>query len=158
MKIKRTSYLRVTIFGIGFIVLGLCVFWLPQMATYFAKSAPEFAHLRYPLLIGIYLTTLPFFMALYQAFLLLRHIDQDKPFSNPSVHALKIIKICALSIGILYIIGLVFIHTENAGQPGISLLALMITFASFIISVVAAILQSLIKKAVALKEETDLTI
>jgi hypothetical protein len=158
MKKYRTTFLKFGLILIGIVVLALCIFWLPLIAEFFASNAPEFAYLQYPVLIGIYLTTLPFYFSLYQAYKLLKYIDQEHPFSRLSVTALKYIKISAIIIGILYVVGLFFLDFQGAGQPGISLLGLVIAFASAVISVFAAVLQELLEKAIELKEENQLTI
>jgi len=158
MEKYRTTFLKIVLCLVGIIVLALCVFWLPIVAEYFANYAPEFAHLQYPLLIGIYVTILPFYFALYQTFRLLRYINQNKPFSNLTVKSLKYIKISAVIIGILYIFGVFFLDYQGAGQPGVSLLGLMISLASAVIAVFAAVLQELVSKAIAIKEENKLTI
>jgi len=158
MEKYRIIFLRIVLLLVGIVILALCVFWLPIVAEYFAYYAPEFAYLQYPLLIGIYLTTLPFYFALYQTFKLLRCINQDKPFSNLTVKALKYIKVSAVIIGALYVFGVFFLDYQGAGQPGISLLGLMISLASAVIAVFAAVLQELVSTALAIKEENNLTI
>lgn len=158
MKIKNTSFLRFALFVVALVVFAACVFWLPSIANYFAETAPEFSYLKYPVLFGIYFTTIPFFFALYQAFKLLKYIDTNSSFSTLSVTALNNIKLCAIIIGVLYIIGIVFLDFQGAGQPGISLLGILITFASAVISVFAGILQELLMKAINIQKENELTI
>jgi len=158
MKKSRTYFLRIAVFLVGIVVLLLCIFWLPIIAEYFAVIAPELSHLQYPVLVGIYLTTLPFYFALYQALKLLKYIDQNEPFSKSSVMALRYIKLSAIIIGVSYIFGVFFLDFLNAGQPGISLLGLTISFASAVIAVFSAVLQELLNKAIVIKEENELTI
>ena len=117
----------------GITVLALCTYWLPWQANVLAEMYPEFVHLKYLLLIGIFLTTIPYFFALYQAFKLLSYIDRNKAFSNSSVRSLLSIKYSALTISILYIIGFIMLLSQSAGNPGILLLGLVITFASVVL-------------------------
>ncbi len=139
----------------GVTVLSLCIYWLPWQANVLAEMYPEFIHLKYPLLIGIYMTTIPFFLALYQGLKILSHFDKNKAFSGVSVKSLKYIKYCSITIAALYVVGFNLLISQNAGNPGILLLGLVITFASIVIAVFAAVLQKLLKRTIALKLEND---
>jgi len=153
-----TLLLKIALFIIGITILALCTYWLPWQANVLAGMYPEFAHLQYPLLIGIYMTAIPFFFALYQTLNILSHIDKNIAFSELSVKALNYIKYCAITISILYVVGIIILNTQNAGNPGILLLGLVIIFASIVITVFAAVLQELLKKAIDIKSDNDLTI
>lgn len=105
MKRGSTIFLKIAVFLIGVIVLSLCIFFLPWLANDTAEMFPEFAFLQYPVLLGLYVTTIPFFVALYQAIRLLKLIDNEDAFSESSVNSLNLIKYCAITISILYVIG-----------------------------------------------------
>lgn len=159
MKQRTTTlFLKVAVFLIGITILVLCVFLLPWLANYTAKMYPEFAYLQYPILIGLYITAIPFFFALYQALKLLNYIDRKNAFSDLSVNALRKIKYCAITISILYVIGVIFLLTQNALHPGIAIIAITIIFSSIIIAVFAMVLQKLFKSALHIKSENDLTV
>ncbi|KGX92399.1 membrane protein [Pontibacillus halophilus JSM 076056 = DSM 19796] len=150
--------MKLAIVFIGMIILSLCVFWLPWQSNVLAEMYPEYTYLRLPLLTGIYMTTIPFFIALYQGFKLLTSINHHRAFSTRSVNSLRTIKHCALGIGGLYVIGFVLLITQDAGNPGILLIGLLVMFFSVVIAVFAAILQQLLKSAIDLKSENELTI
>lgn len=154
----RTLLLKIAIFLIGITVLGLSLIWLPWQATILAEMYPEFVFLKYPLLIGIYLTTIPFFFALYKGLKLISYIDKNQAFSERSVQSLSSIQICAIAISLLYVLGLIILIAVNAGNPGILLLGMVISFASIVIAVFSAVLQKLLKSAMDLKSENDLTV
>jgi len=159
MKNKRTNFLRGSIAVLGFIILAACVFWLPGRASYFATIGPEFAHLQYPVLIGIYITTIPFYYALFQTLRLLNYIDSNKPFSEKSEESIKKIKYAAFVISALYFIGFIFINFQKGAlAPGVGLLGLLIAFASIAIAIFAAVLEELLNEAIMIKEENDYTI
>jgi len=145
---------------IGTPVLALCIFGLPMLAKEAAESNSESAYVLYGFLTVMYLSAIPFFFALYQAFKLLNYIDRNEAFSELSVQALKKIKYCAIAISILYVPGLPFFYiaAELEDAPGIMLIGLGIIFASTIIAVFAALLQKLLKAAIDIKSENDLTI
>ena len=86
----ETLLLKIAIFIIGLPVFTLSILGLPWLAN--NPVNPEYAHGLYPILIGMYLSTIPFYLALYKAFRLLGYIDKNIAFSELSVKALKDIK------------------------------------------------------------------
>lgn len=158
MEKGSTNFLKLAVILIGVIILALCIFFLPGLANDTAETFPEYSHLLYPVLIGLYLTTIPYFIALYQALRLLKMIDNDDAFSKLSVKSLKVIKYCALTISILYVIGSVFLLSQNALHPGIAVVGFMIFFASIVIAVFSGVLQKLLKNVIEIKSENDLTV
>lgn len=160
MKKGTTLFLKLAVFIIGTPVLALCIFGLPWIAKEAAESSSEWAYLLYGILIVMSVSVIPFFVALYQAFRLLSYIDENKAFSELSVKALKNIKNCATTISFLYVVGmpLFYIMAELDDAPGIILIGLVIIFASMVIAVFAAVLQKLLKEAIDIKSENDLTV
>lgn len=51
-----------------------------------------------------YVTSIPFFVALYNAFKLLRYIGQNKVFSSISINTLRNIKYCAIVLSSLIVV------------------------------------------------------
>jgi hypothetical protein len=153
---RETLFLKVVVFLIGIAILALCLFGLPWIV----KDAAEAYWMIKPVLIGMYGAAIPFFVALYQALKLLSYIDKNIAFSELSVKALKNIKYCALAISILYaaIMPFLYLVAEKDDAPGLILLGMVITFAPIVIAVFAAVLEKLLKKAIDIKTENDLTI
>lgn len=158
MKRGSTIFLKIAVFLIGVIVLSLCIFFLPWLANDTAEMFPEFAFLQYPVLLGLYVTTIPFFVALYQAIRLLKLIDNEDAFSESSVNSLNLIKYCAITISILYVIGFILLMSQSALHPGIAIIGFIIIFASVVIAVFAGVLQKLLRNALDIKSENDLTV
>lgn len=157
---RETLFLKIAVVLMGLPVLALCIFVLPRIAEYFAELNPNLDFLQYPFLIGLYLTALVFFYALYQSVKLLRYIDKNQAFSELSVKALKNIKYCAITIGALYVVfmPLLYLMAEADDAPGIILIGMVIIFGCMVIAVFAAVLQKLLKNAIDIKSENDLTI
>ena len=120
---------------------------------------PELEKLQYPLLVGMYLAMIPFFIVLYQTLKLLSYIDRNEAFSKLSVKALKTIKYCAITISILYVLELPFLYllTKADDAPGI-LIGIVVIFASMVVAVFAAVLQRLLQDAINIKAENDLIV
>lgn len=154
MKRGSTIFLRGVIILIGLIVFGICAFGLP-----IALISDNVGYYR-PILVGLYVPAIPYFIALYQAMKLLGLIDKNKAFSQAAVNTLKYIKYCAVIISVLFAAGMPYIYYagERDDAPGVILLGLIIVFASFIIAIFAAVLERLIQNAVNIKHENDLTV
>lgn len=150
MKRYSTNFLKIAVILIGIPVVILCIFWLPGFVNY----------LPIPILVGVYASAITYFIALYQALKLLNYIDNNKAFSLISVDALKNIKHCAIIISVLYAIiaPLLFPIADADDAPGLVAFPLIIIFASFVIAVFAAVLQRLLKEAIDIKSDNDLTI
>ncbi|WP_304412218.1 DUF2975 domain-containing protein [Paenisporosarcina sp. HGH0030] len=100
--------------------------------------------------------SIPFFVALYQAFKLLTYIVRNKAFSEVSVNALRYIKYSAITISTLIVLGIIFVVLFIEGDvAGVISLGLMCTFASSVIATFAAVLQKLLKGAI---DENALTV
>ena len=150
MKLRETFFLKIAVILIGIPVLALCIFWLPGFVNY----------LHYAILISVYATAVAFFFALYQTSKLLSYIDKNKAFSELSVKALKYIKYCAITISIIYAVMAPFLFpiADADDAPGLVGIPIIIIFASITIAIFAAVLQRLLKDAIDIKSENDLTV
>jgi hypothetical protein len=160
MKRGSTIFLKIALILIGIPILALCIFVLPLILKDAGEGSTEMAYVLYGILTIMYLSTIPFYFALYQAFILLSYIDNNKAFSEISVKALKKIKNCATTISILFVVGmpLFYIVGEVDDAPGAIVIGMVIIFASMVISVFAAVLQKLLQEAIYIKSENDLTV
>jgi hypothetical protein len=146
------------VFLIGTPVLALCLFGLYWLSK--NPANPDYAYILYPIVIGMYVSAIPFFTALYQAFNLLSYIDKNEAFSELSVKALQKIKFCAMTISALYVIILPFVYivAELDDAPGLIIIGMVPVFASLVMAVFAAVLQRLLQEAIHIKSENDLTV
>lgn len=158
MKHGTTLFLKLAVIFIGLPVLALSLFGVTWLIN--NPASPEYDQLLYPVLIGIYVSIFPFFVALYQTFRLLNYIDKKQVFSEWSVKSLKNIKLCAMIISGLYVVVLPFIFglAELDDAPGLILVGMIPIFASLVIAVFAAVLQRLLQEAIDLKKENDLIV
>jgi hypothetical protein len=158
MKHGSTLFLKIALFLIGAPVLSVCIYgltWLPYNSV-----NPDYAHILYPIIIGMYVSVIPFFVALYQAYKLLSFIDKNQAFSELSVKALKKIKFCAILISGLYVViePFVFLVADLDDAPGLVIIGMVPIFASLVIAVFAAVLQRLLQEAIDIKSENDLIV
>lgn len=155
---RGTLFLKAAVILIGSPVFALSILGLPWLQN--NPVNPDYAYMLYPIIIGMYIASLIFYFALYQAFKLLSYIDTNKAFSEYSVQALKNIKYCASIISALFMMMLPFVYliAEKDDAPGLIIVGTVPIFASLVVAVFAAVLQRLLKEAFELKSENDLTV
>ena len=160
VKLRSTNFLRLAIFIIGIVVLAFCIFGLPAMWKGGSEEFPVASFSVILIVISMYATAIPFFIALWQTLKLLSHIDQNKAFSDLSVKALKNIKYCAIIVAVFYIIDvpLLFPIAEADDAPGLIIIGAAIACAPIVVAVFAAVLQKLLQSAIDIKSENDLTV
>lgn len=155
MKQGSTFILRSAVILLGLIILSICVFGIFPLI-----SSGEITGPYLPILVGLYIPAIPYFIALYHAMKLLDYIDKNIAFSNKSIHELKRIKFCAVIISIIFAAGLPYIYyvAQIDDAPGVFAIGLIIAFASATIATAAGVLQKLVQNAVDIKSENDLTV
>ncbi len=154
MKLGSTTFLKLIIGLFGITVLALCISVLPTIIN----SGEAGAYL--PILLGMYLPAIPFFIGLYQGLRLLNNIDKSLVFSPDSVNILRNIKFCAFSISVFYIIGMpyIFMVAQMDDAPGVAFIGFILIFAPLVIATASAIFQQLLQNIVNIKFENDLTV
>lgn len=157
---RETFFLKFVIVLMGLPVIALGIFFLPEVAEFFAELNPKLDFLQYPFLMGLYVTEIVFFVALYQTLKLLKYIDINQAFSELSIKILKNIKYCAITISALYVVfmPLLYLMAEVDDAPGIILIGMVIIFCCMGVAVFAAVLQKLLKEAIDIKAENDLIV
>jgi hypothetical protein len=158
MKRYSTIFLKIAVIMIGLPVLALCIYGIPWLVK--NPVNPDYTHILYPIVAGLYLSSIPFYIALYQAYKLLCYIDGNMAFSQTSVDALKNIKYCATVVSTLYVVMMPFVYlvADKDDAPGLILFGMVPIFASLVIAVFAAVLQRLLQDAIDIKSENDLTV
>ena len=158
MKRGTTLFLKLAVLFIGLPIIALCIFGLIWLIS--NPANPDYDQVLYPIIIGMYISIIPFFIALYQAFKLVSYIDKNQAFTDLSVKALKKIKFCALIISGLYAVILPFVFglAQIDDAPGLVLVGTVPIFASLVIAVFAAVLPRLLQDAIEIKKENDLIV
>ncbi len=160
MKKGSTLFLKATVCVIGLIVLALCIFALPSMWKGGSAEFPTAGNAIFLIMIGMYLTTIPFYIALWQTMKLLSYIDKNTAFSEMSVQALRKIKQCAVTISVFYIafVPLLFPIADADDAPGLIVMGAAVACAPIVIAVFSAVLQKLLQSAIDMKSENELTV
>lgn len=159
-KHAPTLFLRAVLALIALGVIAFCVFALPSIWQGGSAEFPMASMSVQLIVIGLYITVVPFFIALWQTFKLLHYIDHNVAFSAASVSALRIIKFCAIVVAAIYtaFVPLLYPIAEADDAPGLILVGVGIACAPVAFAVFAAVLQKLVQNAVDMKSEHDLTV
>lgn len=160
IKQVSTNFLRLVILLLAVIVLALCIFALPSMWRGGLAEFPMASNAILMIVIGLYITAVPFFVALWQAIKLLGYIDKNTAFSDLSVQALKNIKYCSMLISVVYVafVPLLFPIADADDAPGLIIMGAVIACAPITVAVFAAVLQKLLQSVIEIKSENDLTV
>lgn len=159
MKRSSTIFLQIVIVLIGIASLALLL-WEPQIEGVNAHATNFEIYFKDPFLALVYIGSVPFFVALYQAFKVLGYAGQNKIFSQAAVKALRTIKYCALAIIGFVVVEEIFImlnHGSDDAAGGV-FMGVLITFGSIVIATAAAMFERILQNAVDIKSENDLTV
>src|SRR5689334_7957879 len=147
---KRSSIL---ILQAAVVVFGLAVlaFLLgePHLEGRNAHATPFEVYFKDPLLAYVYLASVPFFVALYQAFKVLRYAGQNQVFSPAAVHALRTIKYCAVAMIGFTVFSFAFVPFAEGddGPPGV-MMRLLVIFPTIVVAAAAAMFERVLQNAV----------
>src|SRR3954449_10666949 len=97
LKRSSTAFLQSVIVLIAIGALALLL-WEPHIEGRNAHATSFEIYFKDPFLAYAYVASIPFFVALFQAFKVLGYAGQNQVFSPAAVKALRIIKYCAIAI------------------------------------------------------------
>jgi cytochrome bd-type quinol oxidase subunit 2 len=158
MKRSSTIFLQVVIVLIGVGALAL-ILWEPHIEGRNAHATLFEIYFKDPFLGYAYIASIPFFVALYQAFKVLGYAGQNKVFSQAAVKALRTIKFCAISIVGFVAVSVIFLmFGDEDDRPAGVFMRILITFGSIVIATAAAMFERVLQSAVDMKSENDLTV
>lgn len=161
MKRSSIIFLQVVLVLIGIGVLALML-WEPHLEGKNAHATLFEIYFKDPFLAYAYIGSIPFFVALYQAFTLLTYIGQNKVFSQAAVNTLRTIKYCSfITAGAIVAADaylMIAARSGNDDPAGAVMLGFIATFASIVIGTAAAVFERLLQNAVDIKSENDLTV
>ena len=158
MKRSSTAFLQVVIVLISIGALALML-WEPHIEGRNVHATLFEIYFKDPFLAYAYIASIPFFVALYQAFKVLEYVKQNKTFSQATVKALRTIKYCAIAIIGFVAVSIIFIiFADKDDRPAGVFMRILITFVSIVIATSAAVFERILQNAVDIKSENDLTV
>lgn len=149
MNRVSTSFLRGVALFIGIGALAFLL-WEPHAEGRNAHATLFEIYFRDPFLAYAYVASIPFFVAIYQAFKVLGYVGRNKVFSQASVKALRAIKFCAFAvIGFVVAGENIFILFNNSDdRAGGVFMGILIAFGSIVIAAAAAMFEGILRNAV----------
>lgn len=140
MKRSTALFLQFVIVLVGIATLA-GLLWEPQVEGRNARATTWEVYFNDPFLAYMYLGSTPFFVALYRAFGLFRHVRQSGTFSQVTVDALRAIKHCAFILIGFVAGGVVFIirFGDKEDRPAGIFMSFLVTLAAVAIAAAAAV-------------------
>src|SRR3989344_5409999 len=108
MKKSSIIFLKTVIVLIGIVAIAVMIRF--PLTEGRAVNLDLFSIYSDPFIMYGYIASIPFFVALYQAFKLLGYIGQNKVFSLSSVKALRTIKYCAIIQSVLIVMAALYVR------------------------------------------------
>ena len=160
MNKNSTIFLQVFIVALGIGALALML-WEPHLEGRNANATLFQIYFNDPFLAYVYMASIAFFVALYQAFTLLGYIGQNKVFTQEAVNTLWTIKYCAISL-VGFIMGAeAFFFIIQRGKEDIAggvMMGLFLMLCSAVAATAAAVFERTLQSAVDIKSENELTV
>ncbi|MFA5054425.1 MAG: DUF2975 domain-containing protein [Parcubacteria group bacterium] len=147
MLMKRSSaiVLQGILVLIGISALAFLL-WEPHIEGRNANATLFQIYFNDPFLAYAYIASIPFFVALSQAYTMLRHAGERKKFVREAVKALRIIRYCALIIIGFVAVGEIYILLSTDDRAGGVFMGILITFGAVVIAVAATLLRHRLSK------------
>jgi Protein of unknown function (DUF2975) len=144
MKRSPAIFLQaiIVLIGIGALTLML---WEPHLEGRNVHASLFHIYFNDPFLACAYMTSVPFFVALYQAFMLFGYIGRNKVFSLNSVRALRTIKYFAISLVAFLLAAEACFFTVVRGQDDIAggvAISLFLILVSAVVAAAASVLET----------------
>lgn len=152
-------FLQVVTVLIGIAVLAFLL-WEPHVEGVNANATSwSQIYLDDPFLAYTYIASIPFFVALYQAFTLLGNAGRNAFFVQGSVNALRRIQYCAI-VSIPFIVGGVawLLSVESDDRPPLIMMGTIATFISLVVATAAGMSGRVLQNAVDIKKDNELTV
>jgi hypothetical protein len=155
--IVPTKFLQAVVLLTGIGALALLL-WEPHVEGRNAHATLFEIYFKDPFLAYAYFASIPFFVALYQAFKVLGFIGQNKAFSPATVKALRTVKFCALAI-IGFVAGgeLLILLGHSDDRAGGVFIGVLIGFGSVVVASAAAMFERLLQNSEEEKSWNNLT-
>lgn len=130
----------------------------PSFGQSIVSDYPEFSNRYLPWLIFLWISGIPCYIVLVLGWKIASSIGIDKSFSMENAGLFKWISWLAAGDSIYFFIGNIVLLLADMSHPGVVLLSLIVVFVGTSVTIAAAVLSHLVRKAARLQEENELTI
>ena len=130
------------------VLIAVFLIFFPRMVeSYHQNFRPLFESERYALLGAFYLSAVAVELAMYHMDRLLRNILREELFTRENVHHIRMVRWCCFWVSIVCLFAFF-------GFPSMIFISTIMAFLALVVTVVGQVM----KAAVELREESDLTI
>ncbi|MFD1670680.1 DUF2975 domain-containing protein [Agrilactobacillus yilanensis] len=161
MKHIALNFLKFVLIVVALLLMIIGIFGVPSFIRSMRINGVDFGIWRLIFGITIYPAILLFLMALYQAFRLLGYIRWQKTFTQMAVVTLNHIKKETMTVtGLLYVafLPVAYMIADDGDAPGLIIFAFLFASAPLVIGIFAYVMEMLLKEAIAIKTENELTV
>ena len=148
-KRASTLFLKVVIVLIAIGMLA-ALLWEPHLEGRNAHATLFAIYFKDPFLAYVYIGSIPFFVALHQAFRVLTYIGRNETFSQRSVQAVRTIQYCMLITAGMIVSADAYLMIAAHGEDdpaGAVMLGMVAAFLSLVIAAAAAVLERILQNA-----------
>ncbi len=156
IKKSLAVFLQGVIVLIGIVALAMMIRF--PLTEGRAANLDLFSIYSDPFILYGYAVSIPFFIALYNAFKLLGYIGQNKVFTLNAVRALRNIKYCAILLNILIVMAGLYImmfHNKDDDPAGFLAMCIVTTFISIIVVTAVAMFEKILQIGVDIQLENE---
>jgi len=113
-----------------------------------------------PFVVYIYIASIPFFVALFQAIRVLGFVETNSVFSQPAIRAVRTIKCCAVITTCFLVVAMGWVRFASGGDDpaGAIVVGMCVTLAVIAIANATAVFQKLLQNAVDIKSAHEFTL
>ena len=153
---KLAIWLKAIVVGCAVCGLVLFGFILPRFLSYVALEVPDLPHGAWTAFMWV--LAIPCYAVLVCIWRMANEIGRDNSFSMENAKQLRLIALLAGADALLLLLGNLIFLLVGHSIPTLALVSAFVCFIGLAISVGAACLSHLVRKAALMQEESDLTI
>ncbi len=155
MKHGSTKFLQSVIVMIGIGALAFML-WEPHIEGRNVDATLFEIYFKDPFLAYAYMASTPFFIALFQAFRLLGYAGKNKAFSYEGIRALRILKVCAVTIIGLVVAGEIYIlYSESDDRSGGIFMGIVIASGALVTAAFASVFKRILQDGMEIQAENE---
>lgn len=153
-----SKWLKGIIAGMAVCGAIIYLYLIPIYGRDLVEANPEFSYCYIPWVAVLLISSIPCYWGLYFGWRIATEIGKDNSFSKENASYLKNISMLAALDSVYFFMANLVLMVLGMNHPSIFLLSLFVVFAGIAVTVAAAALSHLVKKAADMKEENELTI
>lgn len=158
MNSKTTTILKWVVLLFAAVVFVLSVTYLPSVANSMAEQYPQYSQTKIPLMIYLYISSIGFYYAIVMAVKICNNINKNILFDNANLKAFFNTSMVALAELVYYAVGLVAALCFDLCHQYVVIFFAVVVFCALVLYLLCAVVCQMLKKAIAIREENDLTV